>query len=85
MQLYCPRKYTCRKCSTCFELVEDLAKHEATHHLKVILDFDKSVKDCDQCDRQFVSWEMLKQHRLRDHLAQANEIGTNTRCSLCNR
>ena len=85
MQLDCPRKYTCRKCSVCFELVEDLAKHEATSHLKVNLDFDKSVKDCDECDRQFVSWEMLKQHRLRDHLAEAIEIGTNTWCSLCNR
>lgn len=85
MQLHCPRKYTCRKCSMCFELVEDLAKHEAIDHLKVTLDFDESIKDCDQCDRQFVSWEMLKQHRLRDHLANAVEIGTNTWCSLCNR
>lgn len=85
MQLHCPRKYNCRKCSACFELVEDLAKHEATNHLKVTLDFDRSVLDCDQCDRQFVSWEMLKKHRLCDHLTQINEIGTNTRCSLCNR
>ncbi|XP_076619124.1 uncharacterized protein LOC143340737 isoform X1 [Colletes latitarsis] len=85
MQLHCPRKYTCRKCSMCFELVEDLAKHEATSHLKVTVDFYRSDKDCDQCDRQFVSWEMLKQHRLRDHLGQAIEIGTNTWCSLCNR
>lgn len=85
MQLHCPRKYNCRKCSACFELVEDLAKHEATNHLKVTLDFDRSVLDCDQCDRQFVSWEMLKKHRLRDHLTQINEIGSNTWCSLCNR
>ncbi|KAG7202177.1 hypothetical protein KM043_015857 [Ampulex compressa] len=85
MQLHCPRKYTCRKCSLCFELVEDLAKHEATSHLKVTLDFDKSVKDCHQCDRQFVSWEMLRQHRLRDHLGEDIKIGTNTWCSLCNR
>lgn len=85
MQLHCPRKYNCRKCSACFELVEDLAKHEATNHLKVTLDFDRSVIDCDQCDRQFVSWKMLKKHRLRDHLTQINEIGTNTWCSLCNR
>ncbi|XP_031841658.1 uncharacterized protein LOC116430976 isoform X2 [Nomia melanderi] len=85
MQLHCPRKYTCRKCTACFELVEDLAKHEATSHLKVTLDFDKSLKDCDQCERQFVSWEMLKQHRLRDHLGEAIDIGTNTWCSLCNR
>lgn len=85
MQLHCPRKYNCRKCSACFELVEDLAKHEATNHLKVTLDFDRSVIDCDQCDRQFVSWEMLKKHRLRDHLTQINEIGINTWCSLCNR
>ncbi|XP_053971385.1 zinc finger protein 567-like [Hylaeus volcanicus] len=85
MQLHCPRKYTCRKCSMCFELVEELAKHEATSHLKVSVDFYRSDKDCDQCDRQFVSWEMLKQHRLRDHLAEAIEIGTNTWCSLCNR
>ncbi|KAK1119774.1 hypothetical protein K0M31_013188 [Melipona bicolor] len=85
MQLHCPRKYNCRKCSACFELVEDLAKHEATNHLKVTLDFDRSVLDCDQCDRQFVSWEMLKKHRLCDHLTQINEIGTNTWCSLCNR
>ncbi|XP_076642973.1 uncharacterized protein LOC143353480 isoform X1 [Halictus rubicundus] len=85
MQLHCPRKYTCRKCAACFELVEDLAKHEATSHLKVTLDFDRSLKDCDQCDRQFVSWEMLKQHRLRDHLGESIDIGTNTWCSLCNR
>ncbi|XP_043522322.1 zinc finger protein Xfin-like [Frieseomelitta varia] len=85
MQLHCPRKYNCRKCSACFELVEDLAKHEATNHLKVTLDFDRSVLDCDQCDRQFVSWEMLKKHRLCDHLTQINEIGSNTWCSLCNR
>ncbi|XP_033338765.2 uncharacterized protein LOC117227541 isoform X1 [Megalopta genalis] len=85
MQLHCPRKYTCRKCAVCFELVEDLAKHEATSHLKVTLDFDRSLQDCDQCDRQFVSWEMLKQHRLRDHLGESIDIGTNTWCSLCNR
>ncbi|KAK9297045.1 hypothetical protein QLX08_009140 [Tetragonisca angustula] len=85
MQLHCPRKYNCRKCSACFELVEDLAKHEATNHLKVTLDFDRTVLDCDQCDRQFVSWEMLKKHRLCDHLTQINEIGSNTWCSLCNR
>lgn len=85
MQLHCPRKYTCRKCTMSFELVEDLAKHEATSHLKVTVDFYRSDKDCDQCDRQFVSWEMLKQHRLRDHLGQTIEIGTNTWCSLCNR
>ncbi|XP_076237210.1 uncharacterized protein LOC143180984 [Calliopsis andreniformis] len=85
MQLHCPRRYTCRKCSQCFELVEDLAKHEATNHLKVNLDFDKSMKDCDQCERQFMSWEMLKQHRLRDHLGEAIETGTNTWCSICNR
>lgn len=85
MQLHCPRKYNCRKCSACFELVEDLAKHEATNHLKVTLDFDTSVIDCDQCDRQFVSWEMLKKHRFSDHLTETSEIGTNTWCSLCNR
>ncbi|XP_046821176.1 PR domain zinc finger protein 5-like isoform X1 [Vespa crabro] len=85
MQLHCPRKYTCRKCPMSFESVEDLAKHEGTNHLKVTLDFDEIVKECHQCDRKFVSWEMLKQHRMRDHLGESIAIGMNTWCSLCNR
>ncbi|XP_024893789.1 zinc finger protein 85-like [Temnothorax curvispinosus] len=85
MQLHCPRVYTCRKCSASFESVEFLAKHEASNHLKVELDFTGNLNDCDQCERQFVRWEMLKQHRLRDHLAESTEIGSNTWCSLCNR
>ncbi|KYM98152.1 hypothetical protein ALC62_11143 [Cyphomyrmex costatus] len=81
---HCPRVYTCKKCSTSFESVEILAKHEANDHLKVKLDFTENLNDCDQCDRQFVRWEMLKQHRLRDHLAELTD-GSNTWCSLCNR
>ncbi|KAI4494473.1 hypothetical protein M0802_008965 [Mischocyttarus mexicanus] len=85
MQFHCPRKYKCRKCPMSFELVEDLAKHEGTNHLKVTLDFDEIVKECHQCDRKFVSWEMLKQHRMRDHLGESIAIGMNTWCSSCNR
>lgn len=86
MQLNCPRIYSCRKCLLSFDSVEVLAKHEADIHLKVRLDFaDDSLKSCYQCDRQFASWDMLRQHRLRDHLAELTEIGSNTWCSLCNR
>ncbi|EZA60516.1 hypothetical protein DMN91_009963 [Ooceraea biroi] len=83
MQSQCPRVYTCGKCFLSFESVELLAEHEAWSHLKVKLDFTGSWKDCDQCDRQFISWKMLRQHRLRDHLAEFAE--NNTRCALCNR
>uniref|UniRef100_A0A0C9R3P9 ZNF665_1 protein n=1 Tax=Fopius arisanus TaxID=64838 RepID=A0A0C9R3P9_9HYME len=85
IQLHCPRKYSCGKCALIFPTVEDLAKHEGANHLKVTLDFDESVKQCHGCDREFVSWEMLKHHRLRDHLASSIELGTDTWCSLCNR
>ncbi|XP_066582940.1 zinc finger protein 569-like [Prorops nasuta] len=85
LQLYCPRLYTCRKCSVIFQSVKDLAEHEATDHLKVILDCQDSLKNCDQCDRKFISWEMLKHHRIRDHLGEAVEIGHNTHCFPCNR
>ncbi|KAL0121760.1 hypothetical protein PUN28_006908 [Cardiocondyla obscurior] len=85
IQLHCPREYTCRKCSISFKSVEILAKHEANNHLKIELDFTDNLNDCDQCERQFISWEMLKQHRLRDHVAKSAEIGSNTWCSLCNR
>ncbi|XP_063977254.1 zinc finger protein 665-like isoform X1 [Diachasmimorpha longicaudata] len=83
--LHCPRKYSCGKCTLVFPTVEDLAKHEGSDHLKVTLDFEESVKQCHCCDREFVSWEMLKHHRLRDHLASSIELGTDTWCSLCNR
>lgn len=85
MQLFCPRRYTCSKCCVVFSTVEELAKHEATNHLKVTLDFDESLKECHQCDREFVSWEMLRHHRLRDHTAGSTEIGSNTWCPVCNR
>ncbi|XP_033225614.1 zinc finger protein 84-like isoform X2 [Belonocnema kinseyi] len=85
MQVFCPRRYTCRKCSRVFYTVEDLAKHDGTDHLKITLDFDESVTECHQCDREFVSWEMLRHHRLRDHVAKDIEIGTNTWCPPCNR
>lgn len=85
MQVFCPRRYTCRKCSRVFYTVEDLAKHDGTDHLKVTLDFDEVVTKCHQCDREFVSWEMLRHHRLRDHVAEDIDIGTSTWCPSCNR
>ncbi|KAL6267694.1 hypothetical protein P5V15_000766 [Pogonomyrmex californicus] len=85
MQLHCPRVYSCRTCLLTFESVEILAKHEADNHFKIRLEFtENDMKDCEQCDRQFVSWEMLRQHRLRDHQTLI-ENGSNTCCSLCNR
>lgn len=85
MQLFCPRKYSCTKCSLVFQTVQELAKHEATDHLKVTFDFGKDVKECQQCDRQFVSPEMLRHHRLHDHVDESAELGTDTWCTLCNR
>ncbi|XP_015606237.1 zinc finger protein 569 [Cephus cinctus] len=85
MNLNCPRKYTCKTCNSVFETVEDLAKHEGSDHLKIILDFEKSLKSCNQCDREFVSWEMLRHHRLRDHQSTTSVLGSNTWCPLCNR
>lgn len=85
MQMLCPREFTCKQCSVSFESVELLARHEADSHLEVRLGSTESLNDCDQCDRQFLSWNMLKQHRLRDHLAELTEFLRDTRCSLCNR
>ncbi|XP_012276780.1 PR domain zinc finger protein 5 [Orussus abietinus] len=81
----CPRVYTCKKCSLVFASVEELAKHEGSDHLKITLDFDETVKECHQCEREFVSWDMLRHHRLRDHVAESIEIGRSTWCPLCNR
>ncbi|XP_046484480.1 zinc finger protein 595 [Neodiprion pinetum] len=86
MRLFCPRRYRCKKCSSVFQSVEELAKHEGLHHLKVTLNFDECVNECDQCDREFVSWEILRHHRQRDHqLVPELATASNTWCSLCNR
>ncbi|KAF7991820.1 hypothetical protein HCN44_010621 [Aphidius gifuensis] len=78
MHQNCPRSYTCGKCTQVFKSVEELAKHEGTNHLKITLDFDETVKECHQCDREFVSWEMLRHHRIRDHVGCSLELGTST-------
>ncbi|KAK0164102.1 hypothetical protein PV328_002765 [Microctonus aethiopoides] len=85
MQFYCPCKYACGKCSLVFKTVEELAKHEAKDHLKITLNFNESIKECHQCDREFVSWEMLRLHRLQDHYVGSIEFAANTWCPLCNR
>ncbi|XP_015186330.1 PREDICTED: zinc finger protein 528-like [Polistes dominula] len=85
LQSHGPRKYKCRKCRMSFESVENLAKHEGATHWRVTLDFNEKANGCHRCDRKFVSWEMLKQHRMRDHFGEIIRIGTNTWCSSCNR
>lgn len=87
MQALCPREFTCKRCSVSFTSVELLARHEADSHLEIRLDDTESLNDCDQCDRRFLDWNMLKQHRRQcDHLAELTELlRDDTRCSLCNR
>ena len=85
--MLCPHMHTCLKCRIVFKTVEDLAKHEATNHLKVNRDFDESVKECHQCDRQFVRSEMLRNHKDRNHVVETIELESSTAmwCSVCNR
>lgn len=86
MQMLCPREFTCKRCSMSFESVELLARHEAEIHLEVRLGSVENLNDCDQCDRQFLNWNMLRQHRLCYHLAELSEfLDGDTRCSYCNR
>ncbi|XP_048513182.1 zinc finger protein 667-like [Athalia rosae] len=88
IRLFCPCKYKCKKCSEVFQSVEELARHEGSHHLKVMLNFHESVNKCDQCDREFVSWEILGHHKQKDHqpipVTEA-QTETNTWHSSCNR